>query len=153
MPSFLKRSVLAAAAFAILAAIIYGSLRGPTPRPAPVVAPSASSALADSQFEAKQAAARLQAEREQVKRDEAARASAKPRVQRALRAGLISKVDAEGLWVRPAFYELELDQKEAICAAVYAWSFGARSGKAFFLYDSRTGHKIGVYGDSGLSLN
>jgi hypothetical protein len=50
------------------------------------------------------------------------------------------------VWVRPAFYALDFDQKQDVIGVVYAFYFdGSNISDLVRIYDSKSGREIGSY--------
>jgi len=81
-------------------------------------------------------------------------------IQKLINNGVFEKVEVPGslphLWVKPAFYGLSFDDKSTFVNVVYAYYTTMNSSyNLVVLYDSRSGKKVGVYGETygGLKMN
>ena len=74
-------------------------------------------------------------------------------IQKLINNGIFQKVEVRGslphLWVKPAFYALSYDDKSSFVNVVYAYYITMDSNyNLVVLYDSRSGKKVGVYGET-----
>ena len=74
-------------------------------------------------------------------------------IQELINRGVFSKVNsADEIWVRPIFYTLDYDQKQAFANLVYSYYFdGTNDSDTIILLDSKTGKVAGYFSRSGLS--
>ena len=79
-------------------------------------------------------------------------------IKELIRKGIFQEVKIPGriphLWVKPMFYALDFEDKQAFVSVVYAYYFEKQSSGYIMLYDSKTGKEIGRFSkvDGGLKL-
>lgn len=81
-------------------------------------------------------------------------------IEELTRLQVFAKIESPGsvprVWVRPAFYLLDFDQKQNFVSVVYAYHFdGSSAGDFVRVIDNQTGKEIGQFNPrlGGLKLN
>lgn len=86
-----------------------------------------------------------------IDKSPAKQAERKKFIERLIAQGVIQKVDTMGgnlpkIYVRPAFYNIDLDTKQSLVSVVYAYYFdGSNISDSVILRDSRTGKDVGDF--------
>jgi len=101
-----------------------------------------------------------QVKAEKWKQEEAKQPQRRELIQNLINQGVFAKVDfrerGATVWVKPAFYSLAFDAKEAFCAVVYAYvATNARDDLvSVTLKDNLSGKEVGDYGQqwNGIGL-
>ena len=93
---------------------------------------------------------RAQREAAALKESKKKQAEREKFIQGLISAGVFQKVDPMGgtipkIFVRPAFYQLDFDQKQAYVSVVYAYYFDNDVSKQVILRDSRSGKDVGRF--------
>ncbi len=70
--------------------------------------------------------------------------------------GVFAEVESHGtatyVHVRPAFYALDFNDKQAFAGVAYMWGLGKTGADLVTLLDARTNARIGSFGSGGLQL-
>lgn len=79
-------------------------------------------------------------------------------IEKLIQRGIFQKLDRTGgyphLWLSPAFYLLDYDQKQSFVGVVWSYCLVATgNATTLFLNDAKTGKRMGTYSELGLDLN
>lgn len=150
---------------AVVVAMFYSSMQSNEPRAvaSPIGKPPAKATpeqQAAAKLEAeKRAAQQTKAFREAVLRENKLQEQRARLLRKYISAGLIKELNYPGgdlphLWVRPAFYGLDFDDKQALCNLALTYAHRGKPGPEAILVlrDSQSGRRVGSFTSRGLEL-